>query len=192
MVVSLLVVFLQVGFLSIGGGYATIPMIQEKVVLCHQWLTMKEFTDMITISQMTPGPLAVNTSTFVGLRIAGPLGAVAATFGCIISGFTISLLLYYFLQKHRQSPWINQGLCGLKAASVGLIASSAMTILGIAFFGGMVVEAGWLGMSWEQWSSFNITACLFFFVTLVLLRRFHWHPLMIMIASGVGGLLVYY
>ena len=78
--------FLQIGLCSIGGGYATIPLIQAQVVEGRQWLTLQEFTDILTISQMTPGPLAVNVSTFVGLRTAGIPGAIAATAGCVLCG----------------------------------------------------------------------------------------------------------
>lgn len=71
--------FLQVGAFSIGGGYAAMPLIQSQVVTSHGWLTMSEFTDLITIAEMTPGPIAVNSATFVGIRIAGVGGAVIAT-----------------------------------------------------------------------------------------------------------------
>ena len=73
--------FLQIGAFSFGGGYAAMPLIQSQVVDHHGWLTMQEFTDLITISQMTPGPIAVNSATFVGIQIAGPLGALVATLG---------------------------------------------------------------------------------------------------------------
>ncbi|HBA02848.1 MAG TPA: chromate transporter, partial [Clostridium sp.] len=105
--------FLQIGFFSIGGGYATIPLIQAQVVEKHAWLTMQEFTDIITISQMTPGPLAINTSTFVGIQINGISGALVATLGCIISGFFISLFLYNFFQNHTKSKNISNILKGL-------------------------------------------------------------------------------
>ena len=95
--IQLFLSFFKIGMFSIGGGYAAMPLIQNEVVTIHSWLTMKEFADIITISQMTPGPLAVNTSTFVGIRIAGIPGAITATFGCVISGFIISILLYNFL-----------------------------------------------------------------------------------------------
>ena len=73
--------FLQVGLFSFGGGYAAMPLIQGQVVTMHQWLSMSEFTDLITISQMTPGPIAVNSATFVGIKVAGLPGAIAATAG---------------------------------------------------------------------------------------------------------------
>ena len=73
--------FLQVGLFSIGGGYAAMPLIESQVVQGHGWLTMNEFTDLITIAEMTPGPIAVNSATFVGIRIAGIGGALGATLG---------------------------------------------------------------------------------------------------------------
>ena len=76
--------FLQVGMFSFGGGYAALPLIQGQVVKTHSWLSMSEFTDLITISQMTPGPIAVNSATFVGEKIAGILGALCATAGYIL------------------------------------------------------------------------------------------------------------
>lgn len=89
--------FLQIGLLSIGGGYAAMPFIQAQVVQKHAWLTMSEFTDLITIAEMTPGPIAVNSATFVGIRIAGIPGALVATFGCILpSLFIVSLLAYIY------------------------------------------------------------------------------------------------
>ena len=86
--------FLQVGMFSVGGGYAAMPLIQSQVVEQHGWLTMQEFTDLITIAEMTPGPIAVNSATFVGLRIAQVPGAIIATLGCITPAlFFVSLLI---------------------------------------------------------------------------------------------------
>ena len=84
MYIQLFLSFLNIGLFSFGGGYAAMPLIQAQVVDVHHWLTMTEFTDLITISQMTPGPIAINSATFVGTRIAGIPGAVAATIGCIL------------------------------------------------------------------------------------------------------------
>ena len=76
--------FFQIGLFSFGGGYAALPLIQTQVVDLHHWLSMSEFMDLITISQMTPGPIAINSATFVGIQIAGPWGAVVSTLGCIL------------------------------------------------------------------------------------------------------------
>mgnify|MGYP002416672861 CR=1 FL=1 len=79
----LFLVFFQIGLFSVGGGYAAMPLIQSLVVESHGWLTMAEFTNLMTIAEMTPGPIAVNSATFVGMRCAGLPGALVATFGCI-------------------------------------------------------------------------------------------------------------
>ena len=89
LLLNLFTAFFKIGLFSIGGGYAVIPNIQEQVVTARGWISQKIFTDIITISQLTPGPLAVNTSTFVGVRIAGLPGAVLATLGCVISGICL-------------------------------------------------------------------------------------------------------
>lgn len=180
---NLLKSFLHIGLFSIGGGYATIPLIQEQVVSLHGWLTMQEFTDIITISQMTPGPLAVNTSTFVGIQIAGIPGAMIATLGCILSGFIISIALYIFFQKYHSSGYVFQILNGLKAASIGCIAASASTILLLALF-----HTSELSITL---SSIDITAAILFLISLFALRKYHMNPIIIMVLSGVAGLFLY-
>ena len=174
--------FLQIGLFSIGGGYATLPLIQEQVVERYHWLTPQEFSDILTISQMTPGPLAVNTSTFVGIRIAGIPGAIVATLSCIACGMTISLLLYHFFCGKRQSLYISRTLEGLKAASTGLIASAAGTILLTTLCG----ASSLLTITSLQWP-----ALLLFAGSLLLLRRFKPHPLLLMALTGACGLLIY-
>ena len=93
--------FLQVGMFSVGGGYAAMPLIQSQVVEQHGWLTMQEFTDLITIAEMTPGPIAVNSATFVGLRIAQVPGAIIATLGCITPALFFVSLLSYIYRKYK-------------------------------------------------------------------------------------------
>ena len=75
--------FFQIGLFSIGGGYAALPMIRQQIVETHGWLSMTAFTDVITIAEMTPGPIAINAATFVGTQLAGLPGAVLATLGCV-------------------------------------------------------------------------------------------------------------
>ena len=96
LLISLFFSFIQVGMFSVGGGYAAIPLIQDQIVNVHKLMTMAEFTDLITIAEMTPGPVSINSSTFVGTRLAGPLGAVLCTLGCIIPSFIICLTLAHF------------------------------------------------------------------------------------------------
>ena len=90
--------FLQIGAFSFGGGYAAMPLIQNQVVDLHHWLNLSEFTDLVTISQMTPGPIAINSATFVGTRIAGAPGALAATVGCVLPSCILVTLLARILK----------------------------------------------------------------------------------------------
>ena len=103
--------FLQIGMFSFGGGYAAMPLIQGQVVQTHQWMTMSEFTDLITISQMTPGPIAVNAATFVGIKIAGIPGALVATLGCILPSCMIVTVLARLYLRYRKMDML-QGVLG--------------------------------------------------------------------------------
>lgn len=180
---TLFIRFFQIGLFSIGGGYAIIPLIQEQVVNTYNWLTIQEYTDIITISQMTPGPLVVNTASFVGIRIAGFFGAVAATVGSILSGFVISIFLYNFFKKHKNIESISNVLKALRSSSVGLIASAASTIILLAFFGSSTIDIGS--------ASLNIVAVIVFMAALFLLRKYKLNPILIMVLSGIVGLFLY-
>lgn len=179
--------FLQIGFFSIGGGYAIIPLIKAHVVDLRHWLTLQEFTDIITISQMTPGPLAVNTSTFVGLQTGGPAGAVAATVGCVFSGFVISLLLYRLFDRFRSSDYAAQIIKGLKAASLGLILSAAATILVMAFSADTGSGAG----SPIAISGVDICAVFLFAAAFWGNRKLRLNPMLVMVLAGIAGYLLY-
>lgn len=111
--------FLQVGMFSFGGGYAAMPLIQGQVVTAHHWLRMSEFTDLITISQMTPGPIAVNSATFVGIKIAGIPGAFAATFGCILPPCIIVTILAKLYLKYRNMTMMQEVLHSLETSCCG-------------------------------------------------------------------------
>ena len=109
--IQLFLSFVQIGLFSVGGGYAAIPLIQSQVVETHGWLTMNEFTNLITIAEMTPGPIGVNSATFTGLQIAGIPGALAATFGSIF--WYLFLHLYIVNTKKLQQSAIFFRVCGL-------------------------------------------------------------------------------
>lgn len=176
---ELLWAFLKIGCFSIGGGYAVIPMIEEVVVRQNGWVGRQAFTDMITISQMTPGPLAVNISTFTGMQIAGIAGAVTATFGCVISGICIAVFLYRFFEKHRDSVYVFEVLKGLKAASLGLIVSASATILLMTFFGDRGVAL----------SGLDVRAAAVFVISLVCLRKWRINPILLLILTGAVGMI---
>lgn len=186
MLMLIFLVFFKIGLFSIGGGYAVIPMIQNEVVGRQHWVSDKVFTDIITISQMTPGPLAINTSTFVGLQTAGISGAVTASVGCAISGVLISLFLYRFFQKHKGSAYVFEVMKGLKSASIGLIMSAAGVILMITFFG----SAGIADKS-NSFQALDRTAVCIFLVSFLLLRKWKLNPMLIMLLTGISGAILY-
>ena len=131
---TLFISFIQVGLFSVGGGYAAIPLIQEQVVNTHKLLTMAEFTDLITIAEMTPGPISINSATFVGQRVYGTLGAVICTLGVILPSFIICLTLAYFYYKYKNFSGVQTVLGALRPAVVALIASAGVSILVLALF----------------------------------------------------------
>lgn len=175
--------FLQIGFFSIGGGYAAMPLIQNQVVEINNWLTIKEFTDLITIAEMTPGPIAVNSAAFVGNRIGGIAGSVIATFGCVLPSFIIVLTLGYFYQKYKRLNVVQGVLEGLRPAVVALIASAGLGILKLALWG----ENG-ITMNLKN---INFTAVILFAISLFILRKWKPNPIFVMIGTGLVGMVVY-
>lgn len=175
--------FWQIGSFSIGGGYAIITLIEDLLVNQYHWLTMKEYTDIITISQMTPGPLAVNASSFVGLKIAGALGAVLATFSCVFSGVAISLGGYCFFCGHRNSEVIMAVLRGLKSVATGLIGAAGAGILLLAITGQNYIT--------PQINNFDFYALGIAFVSFVLLRKYKMSPVWILVFSAGAGIAIY-
>ena len=127
--------FFQIGLFSIGGGYAAMPLIQHQVVELHPWLTLEQFSDIITISQMTPGPIAINSATFVGLQLGGLPGALVATAGCVLPSCIIVLTLAYVYYRYRGLSMVQGVLAGLRPAVVAMIASAGVTLVNLSFFG---------------------------------------------------------
>lgn len=168
--------FLQIGLFSFGGGYAAMPLIQGQVVTLHGWLTMSEFTDLITISQMTPGPIAVNSATFVGMKIAGIPGAVVATAGCILPSCIIVTILARLYLKYRNLDLLQGVLKSLRPAVVAMIASAGILILKDAFWenGESMSFAG------TEWSMVMI-----FGICVLLLQKKKMNPIWVMVLAGV-------
>ena len=134
--------FFQIGLFSFGGGYAAMPLIQNQVVDINGWLTMSEFADVITISQMTPGPIGINAATFVGLRIGGIQGAIVATLGCVLPSCVIVLSLAYIYYKYRGLSVVQGVLIGLRPAVIAMIASAGLALVILAFWNGKGITSG--------------------------------------------------
>lgn len=168
--------FLQIGLFSFGGGYAALPLIQGQVVTAHGWLSMSEFTDLITISQMTPGPVAINSATFVGIKIAGLPGALIATLGCILPSCVIVTLIAGLYLKYQNMDALQSVLNSLRPAVVAMIASAGISILVSAFWGsGASISPA--GTDW--------TLVVIFILCLLLLKKLKMNPVWVMLLAGV-------
>ena len=175
--IELFLAFLQIGAFSFGGGYAAMPLIQEQVVGIYGWLSLSDFTDLVTISQMTPGPIAVNAATFVGENIAGIPGAIVATFGCILPSCIFVTILAHFYLKYRKMAMLQGILGSLRPAVVAMIFSAGLLILIPALF-----ESGAVSFIAEN---FNIRMAIWFAIALFLLMKMKWDPILVMILTGV-------
>lgn len=175
--------FFQIGLFSIGGGYAAMPLIQNQVVDIHSWLTMTQFADIMTIAEMTPGPIAINSATFVGTQIAGLPGAIVATVGCVFPSCVIVMTLAYIYYRFRGLNMVGGILAGLRPAVIAMIASAGISLLILAIYGQRTLPS--------DLKSVDIIACVIFAVGVVILRKWKPNPLWVMAGSGVAGILLY-
>jgi chromate transporter len=161
--------FFKIGLFSIGGGYPMLSMIQQEVVVKNQWLSSQQVTDMIAISQMTPGPIAINVATFIGYRQAGVLGSVVTTLGVVFPSIILMLLITLFYLKLRGKGWFDAILKGLRPLVIGLI-----------------VAAAWLTAK----SSFtDIFGIIVFVVCFFLSLKYKVNPLILMVLAGLAGII---
>lgn len=129
MLVELFLIFFKIGAFTIGGGYAMIPFIERDVVEIKKWLTEEEFIDILAIAESTPGPVAVNTATYVGYKMKGLNGVISATLGVILPSFIAIILFILFFWEFRNNSTVISALKGIRVAVVALIASAFINIL---------------------------------------------------------------
>ena len=174
--------FLQVGAFSFGGGYACIPMIQEQVVDLHGWLSITEFTDLVTISQMTPGPIAINAATFVGIKIAGVAGAACATIGCILPSCILVTIFAWAYVKYRKIKVLQKVLSSLRPAVVAMIAASGVVLLISSIWHGAQVPDGGIG-------NVDFVAVVLFVGAFAALRK-KADPVLVMVLAGIANVVI--
>lgn len=176
-------VFFQIGAFAFGGGYAVLPLIQRFVVEDRGWMNLKEMTDLVSISQMTPGPIAINSATFVGTKVAGLPGAIVATLGNVTPQFILMTILAYFIFRDKKIGFLDKMLKGLKPGIVGLIAIAALSMMSSALFDGDVAM-----------TNISLLASLTFILgfALKLTRRFDLIVIIIIGAAAgiIGNLLI--
>ncbi len=175
--------FLQIGLFSVGGGYAAIPLIQNQIVDIHQLMSLAEFTDLITIAEMTPGPISINSATFVGIRLAGISGAIICTLGVIIPSFIICLTLSHFYYKYKNVNGVQIVLSSLRPAVVALISSAALSILTLAIFNSTKSQVVISNFRWIE--------SILFIISLFVLRKFKPNIIFVILGCGIIGTILY-
>lgn len=167
--------FLQVGAFSFGGGYAALPLIESIIVDQNRWLSIAEFTDLITISQMTPGPISVNSATFVGLSIGGFWGAIFATLGNLTPSIILVTLIAWLYMKYNSLDTLQNVLSTLRPAVIVMIATAGLSL---------VITAIW-GEGAILLTNMNIVAIVLFGLSIFLLIKFKMSPILVMVLAGV-------
>lgn len=175
--------FFQIGLFSIGGGYAAMPLIQNQVVEIHPWLTMTQFADIMAISEMTPGPIAINAATFVGIQVAGIPGAVVSTVGCVLPSCVIMLCLAYVYYRFRGLSTVQGILAGLRPAVVAMIASAGLSLFVLSVYGQNTLPS--------DLTAVDPIGLGIFIAGLLVLRKWKISPIWIIALSGVAGILLY-
>lgn len=173
--------FFKIGLFGFGGGYAMLSMIQGEVVTRYGWLTPQEFTDIVAVSQMTPGPIGINSATYVGFTATGSVwGSIVATFAVVLPSFILMLTISKFFLKYQKHPLVEAVFKGLRPAVVGLLASAALVLMNEENFSSPA----------DDLYSF-IVSCLLFIITFIGTRRFKLNPIGMIIVCGIAGLLLY-
>ena len=176
---ELFLTFMKIGMFTFGGGYAMITMIQYEAEQ-HDWLTQTELVDFVALSESTPGPLAVNMATFVGIRTGGIPGAVIATLGIVLPSFIIILIIAKFFMKFKDSKAVKGMMSGLKPAVVGMIGTAFLSVGRTVFFPNGLQSCNFTDISfWILFLLFAVSAVLAFKKV---------NPIKIILLSAVVGI----
>ena len=185
--------FFKIGLFSFGGGYAMVPMMQGEIA-AHGWLPAREFADIVAISQMTPGPIAVNAATYIGYRVAGIWGSAAATLGVSLPSFILVILVTHFLQKFKESLTVSSVLAGIRPATLGLVSAaviffSRMSFLtpsrhwnGLGILPGQILRLGFVDL--------RIPGLIIFLIILIETKLFKLKPIPAVLLSAVLGMIL--
>ena len=186
---ELFLTFFQIGLFGFGGGYAMLSMIQGEVVTAHNWISSSEFTDIVAISQMTPGPIGINSATYVGYTAAinagyshawGIGGSIIATFAVVLPSFILMIAISKFFLKYQKHPLVEAVFQGLRPAVVGLLAAAALVLMNTENFGDF------------QTDSYQfIVSTLLFLVAFIGTRKFKISPILMIVICGLAGWICY-
>ncbi len=180
--------FFKIGLFGFGGGYGMLSLIQNEVVENHQWISVSEFTDIVAVSQMTPGPIGINSATYVGYtsvinegysQTDAVFGSLLSSFAVVLPSFILMLMISVFLMKYKNHPLVQTVLCWLRPVVVGLLAAATLLLLNVENFGRFETDK----------IQFMVSSALFLSAFLAT-YRFKMNPIpVILLAGAVGGVL---
>lgn len=168
---KLFISFLKIGGFSFGGGYAMLPLIKKEIIEVHGWLTLTEFIDILAVVEMTPGPIAINSATFLGYKVAGIIGSVVATIAVVLPSIVIILIIAHFLSRFKNSTYVSWAFTGIRPVVLGLILSASLTVAKDSIID---IKSLILGIS------------LFYLTSIKKL-----HPILTIIIGGIAGVLFF-
>ena len=174
---QLLYSYLKIGFFGFGGGYAMLSLIQNEVVVQNQWMTNAEFTDIVAVSQMTPGPIAINSATYIGYTVAGFWGSVVATTAVCLPALTLMILITRFFLQLRDNRYVKGAIAGMKPVVVGMIGAAALLLMFPKSADGASFIDGW---SWALFAAAMVAS----------LKKVN--PILLIVLGAVAGVTIYY
>ena len=174
---QLFISYLKIGFFGFGGGYAMLSLIQNEIVGQRGWLTASEFADIVAISQITPGPIAINSATYIGYEIAGVWGSVVATIAVCLPALTVMLMITKFFLALKDNTYVKGVVSGMKPVVVGMICSAMLMLM----FPADKADANFI----DTWS------WVFFLAVLYGAYR-KINPILLIVLSALGGIVVYW
>lgn len=181
--------FFKIGLFGFGGGYAMISMIQGSVVTDYRWMTNGQFTDIVAVSQMTPGPIGINSATYVGYTsvvnagydpVWGVVGSVISTFAVVLPSFILMLLISKFLMKFKENPMVESVFSLLRPAVVGLLIAAALCLMTPENFSSPSLNP------WQFWLSVGL-----FLFTLIAQKVYKMSPVLLICVSAVAGIILF-
>ena len=178
---ELFVTFFKIGLFTIGGGYAMLPLIQADVQ-AHGWMTAEELVNFIAVSESTPGPFAVNVSTYIGAELAGLPGAFCATLGVVLPSFLIILLVAHFYLAFRSSQVVNGVMTGLRPAVIGMIGAAVVSVGQTVFLPDGLAAV----------TAYPLACSLVIFALMAFLTHQKLHPIAIILLSALLGVVTGY
>ena len=176
--------FLKIGLFAVGGGMATLPFLQ-RLSESSGWFPQSLITDMVAISESTPGPIGINMATYVGYNVAGVLGGIVATMGEILPSIIIVVIVSKSLERFRGSKTVDAAFYGLRPAVTGLIAAAGISVVQVAMFHMELYQETGSFLADVDWSK-----VIFFVVAFAAIKKFKFHPIVYIACAAVVGLVL--